>query len=109
TGGIGRRDPEVLDLRAAARGDFHPRSEDRRSVGSDLRADADPALAVADRVLEEPGRSIDVDDDQIQVAVIVDVGDRASAPRHADSGEITRLLPFCEAAARVGKKTRPLR
>ena len=60
--------------------------------------EADPALATSEDVLEEARWAGDVHHEQVEVAVVIDVGDGASPARHAQGREVSRLLPLLEAS-----------
>src|SRR5262249_50225082 len=95
-GRVGGGHEEPLRLRAPPRGDADLRAERSRAVRARDRFDPDPAPAAAQNVLEEARRPRYVHDEEVQVAVVVDVGDGAAPPREPRRLEVARVPPLLE-------------
>src|SRR6202022_2324922 len=74
-GGVRGRHVELLRLGVAGGRDAHLGAEYGQMVRSDSRLDPDPGVAAAHDVLEETRWARDVHDEEIQIPVVVDVGD----------------------------------
>jgi len=76
---VARAGAHVPDLGAPARGEPHPRTDGVAVAGRPDQAQLQPVVAIADVVAQQPRPVVDVEYQQVEIAVVVEVTARGSS------------------------------